>query len=65
MEVDEQVGRGGWGHGQLDPGRFPCVVNSLLLKGTVQRDFRPPVFLYYNSNLTGPLANGLKYFRFV
>ena len=44
MEVDEQVGRGGRGHGQLDPGRFPCVVNSLLLKGTVQRDFRPPVF---------------------
>ena len=28
------------------------------LKGTVQRDFRPPVF--YHSNRPGPLTNGLK-----
>ena len=34
-----------------------------LIKGTVQRDFRPPVF-FPHSNQSGPLINGLKYFRF-
>ena len=33
----------------------------LTLKGTVQQDFRPPVF-FHNSNRPRPLTNGLKYF---
>ena len=37
-----------------------CWITS---KGTVQRDFRPPVF--HHTNLPGPLPNGLKDFRFL
>ena len=33
-------------------------------KGTVQRDFRRPVFFSHNLNQPGPLTNGTKYFRF-
>ena len=32
------------------------------LKGTVQRDFRPPGF-FHHSNQPGPLTNRLQYFR--
>ena len=32
------------------------------LKGSVSRDFRPPVF-FHDSNPSGPLINRLKYFR--
>ena len=32
-------------------------------KGTVQRDFRPPVF-FHHSNQPGPLINKFKYFHF-
>ena len=35
---------------------------SFFIKGTVQRDFRPPFF--YHSNQPEPLNNGLKQFRF-
>ena len=37
-----------------------CVLKIYVFyfKGTVQRDFRPPVF--YHSNRPGPLTNGLK-----
>ena len=33
--------------------------NTNFVKGTVQRDFRPPVF-FHHSNWPGPLTNGLK-----
>ena len=37
-------------------------LNCSNIKGTVQQDFRTSFF--HNSNLPGPLTNGLKYFRF-
>ena len=40
-----------------------CILHCTAFKGTVQRDFRPPVF-FHNSSLPGLLSNGLKYFRF-
>ena len=41
---------------------FPPTSSCVFFKGTVQRDFWPLVF-FHNSNLPGPLINGLKYFR--
>ena len=38
-----------------------CVAG---FKGTVQQDFRLPVFFFIQTSLHGPLINGPKYFRF-
>ena len=38
------------------------TVGMHYIKGTVQRDFRPPDFFLHNSNLSEPLTKGLKIF---
>ena len=41
----------------------PFMSYRLILKGTVQRDFRPAAF-FITQTSRGPLTNRLKYFRF-
>ena len=40
----------------------PFDDQGVLFKGTVQRDFLPPL-IFHSSNQPGPLTIGLKYFR--